>query len=238
MRWRLTVGSSSARVGMPSSSSSSRVTKRSPRRQTRNARWARYPWPALAPLKVRMALHTGEAQVIDDDYVGVALHVVARLCGAGHGGQVLLSDTTHALTNDVSTLALGIHRLRDVPAPMHIYQLCGEGLGQDHPPLRTVSGSANNLPVARDALIGRELDLVEVAEALQEHRLVTLVGSGGAGKTRLALEVAAALLGREAGRVVVRSARTRHGTGPDRGVDGRGAAHQRARPRASGQDAP
>jgi predicted ATPase/class 3 adenylate cyclase len=154
-----------------------------------------YPWPELAPLKVRMALHTGEAQVIDDDYVGVALHVVARLCAAGHGGQVLLSDTTHALTNDATTLALGVHRLRDVPVPMPIYQLCGEGLQQDHPPLRTVSGSANNLPAARDALIGRELDMVEVAEALQEHRLVTLVGPGGAGKTRLALEVAAALLG-------------------------------------------
>jgi predicted ATPase/class 3 adenylate cyclase len=154
-----------------------------------------FPWPDDARIRVRMALHTGEARIVDDDYVGVALHVAARLCSAGHGGQVLLSDSTRGLVRHASVLSLGTHRLRDVPEPMEIFQLTGPGLEQDFPAVRTLSGLPNNLPVPRDRVFGRELDIADVEWALGTHRLVTLVGPGGAGKTRLALEVAVATLG-------------------------------------------
>jgi predicted ATPase/class 3 adenylate cyclase len=149
-----------------------------------------YAWPDGVTLRVRMALHTGEARVVDGDYVGMPLHVVARLCSAGHGGQVLVSETTRALVESAPVCALGSHRLRDVPAPIAVFQL-GSG---EFPPLRTLSSLPNNLPAASDRLVGRELELVEVAEALTDRRLVTLIGPGGAGKTRLALEVAASVL--------------------------------------------
>jgi predicted ATPase/class 3 adenylate cyclase len=155
-----------------------------------------HPWPVATPLKVRMALHTGEAEVVDDDYVGIPLHAVARLCGAGHGGQVLLSSTTRALvSHDIDVIDLGSHDLRDVAQPMQIFQLCGDGLPREFAPLRTRSAQPNNLPSTLDRLIGRDLETVEVIAALHDHRLVTLTGSGGSGKTRLALEVGAALVG-------------------------------------------
>jgi predicted ATPase/class 3 adenylate cyclase len=152
-------------------------------------------WPVPTTLKVRMALHTGEARVVDDDYVGLALHVVARLCNAGHGGQVLLSSSTYALTPDVDVLDLGLHELRDVAEPMHVFQLCEGDLARDFPALRTRSARPNNLPIALDRLIGRDLEAIEVVAALHNHRLVTLTGSGGSGKTRLALDVAASAVG-------------------------------------------
>jgi predicted ATPase/class 3 adenylate cyclase len=152
-----------------------------------------YAWPVPA-LRVRMALHTGEARVVDDDYVGLALHVVARLCNAGHGGQVLLSPVTRALAGDVDLVDLGSHQLRDVPEPLQVFQVCGDGLSRDFPALRTLDARPNNLPVSMDRLIGRDLETVEVAAALHEHRLVTLTGSGGSGKTRLALEVGTSLV--------------------------------------------
>ncbi|MDQ1449421.1 MAG: hypothetical protein QOC79_2392 [Actinomycetota bacterium] len=151
-------------------------------------------WPGGVSVRVRMALHTGEAQIVDDDYVGVALHVVARLCAAGHGGQVLISESTRALARQTSVVSLGTHRLRDVPEPMEVFQLEADGLDAEFPPLRTLSAAPNNLPTATDQTIGREVDIVEVAEALVDHRLVTLTGAGGAGKTRLAVEVATAVV--------------------------------------------
>jgi predicted ATPase len=154
-----------------------------------------FPWPPGARLRVRMALHTGEARVVDDDYVGAPLHVVARMCAAGNGEQILLSDATHGVAQDPSVISLGTHRLRDVPDEIEIFQLAGEGLDGDFPPLKTLSAQPNNLPFASDQLVGRELDIVEVAEAVSAHRLVTLTGVGGVGKTRLALEVAASMLG-------------------------------------------
>ena len=149
-----------------------------------------HDWPAGTSLRVRMALHTGEATVVDGDYVGLPLHVVARLCAAGHGGQVLVSAATHALVSSAPVTSLGSHRLRDVPEALEIFQL-GEG---DFPSLRTLSARPNNLPAPPDRLIGRELAVVEVAEALTDRRLVTLLGPGGTGKTRLALETAASVL--------------------------------------------
>jgi predicted ATPase/class 3 adenylate cyclase len=152
-------------------------------------------WAIPTPLKVRMALHTGHAQVVDGDYVGLALHVVARLCSAGHGEQVLLSSTTRALAPGPEVLELGRHELRDVTEPLEIFQLCGDGLRRDFPPLRTKSAQPNNLPSALDRLIGRDLETVEIIASLHNRRLVTLTGSGGSGKTRLAIEVGASLVG-------------------------------------------
>jgi predicted ATPase/class 3 adenylate cyclase len=152
-----------------------------------------HPWP-VPSLKVRMALHTGEARVVDDDYVGLALHVVARLCSAAHGEQVVLSPATRALAGDADLVDLGSHQLRDVAEPVQVFQVCADGLSRDFPALRTLDARPNNLPVSVDRLIGRDLETVEVAAALHEHRLVTLMGSGGSGKTRLALEVGASLV--------------------------------------------
>jgi predicted ATPase/class 3 adenylate cyclase len=155
---------------------------------------AGHAWPVGAPVRVRMALHTGEPRVVDGDYVGVPLHVVARLCSAAHGGQVLMSDATRVLAGHRDVDDLGAHRLRDVPEPVAIFQLVADGLARDFPPPRTLSALPNNLPVPTDRLFGRELDVIAVADALDETRLLTLVGPGGAGKTRLSLDAAAALL--------------------------------------------
>ena len=112
-----------------------------------------YPWPAGVSLRVRMALHTGEARVVDDDYVGVPLHVVARLCAAGHGGQILVSETTRALAPTPTLQSLGMHRLRDVPDPVEIFQVSVKmGLEANFPSLRTLSSLPNNLPAAADQL--------------------------------------------------------------------------------------
>jgi predicted ATPase/class 3 adenylate cyclase len=155
---------------------------------------ARHPWAEDEAVRVRMALHTGSVQVVDDDYVGIALHVAARLCGASHGGQVLLSPATYVLAPDTQVRELGVHRLRDVPEAMPVYQLVADGLATDFPPPRTLDARPNNLPIPVDEFVGRILESIEVAESLREHRIVTLVGPGGAGKTRLATEVARSVL--------------------------------------------
>ena len=155
----------------------------------RSGRWLGDSGP-LDDLRVRMAVHTGDGQVFDDDYVGFALHVVARLCSAGHGRQVLVSGATRALVADAELHPLGRHRLRDVPEPVEVFQLAGAGLDQDFPPLRNVVDPPTNLPVPADRLVGRDREVIEVAESLEAHRLVTLTGPGGSGKTRLALATA------------------------------------------------
>jgi len=137
-----------------------------------------------AGVRVRMGLHTGEASISDGGYVGVDVHRAARICAAGHGGQVLLSDATARLV-DVDLHDLGEHRLKDLSAPLRLYQL-GHA---DFPPLRSLNFT--NLPVQQNQLVGRERELDEATTLLREHRLVTLVGPGGIGKTRLALQVAA-----------------------------------------------
>jgi predicted ATPase len=137
-------------------------------------------------VRVRMGLHTGEATVTEEGYVGMAVHHAARVMGAGHGGQVLLSQTTRDLLDAGFELRdLGEHRLKDLSAPQRLYQL-GHA---DFPPLKTLHQT--NLPIQATPLIGRERELEELAEYLAEHRLVTLVGPGGTGKTRLALQAAA-----------------------------------------------
>ena len=133
---------------------------------------------------MRMGLHTGEPLLTSEGYVGMDVHRAARICSAAHGGQVVLSDATARLV-DVDLHDLGEHRLKDLSAPQHLYQL-GHA---EFPPIRTLNFT--NLPVQPTALVGRDREREQGSELLREHRLVTFVGAGGTGKTRLALQVAA-----------------------------------------------
>ncbi len=143
------------------------------------------------PLRVRMGLHTGEAMVTAEGYVGVEVHRAARIAGAGHGGQVVFSETTRRLLpDDLSVRDLGLHRLKDLIGAEHLYQL-GE---ENFPALRTID--ATNLPNAANRLIGRDREVEELVSVLTgDTRLLTITGPGGTGKTRLSLQVAAELVG-------------------------------------------
>jgi predicted ATPase/class 3 adenylate cyclase len=157
------------------------------------------PWPADAPLRVRMALHTGDAALRDGDYLGAAVNRCARLRAAAHGGQVLLSSATQELVEDdlpaaVSLRDLGLHRLRDLHRAEHVFQLLHPELPAEFPPLQSLDVLPNNLPQQLTSFIGREQEMAEVKQLLATTRLLTLAGSGGTGKTRLALQVAADLL--------------------------------------------
>jgi len=147
---------------------------------------------AEGPVRVRMGLYTGEPRVTDEGYVGLDVHKGARIAAVGHGGQVLLSQTTRALV-DAPTRDLGPHRLKDLSAPEHIYQLEIEGLQSDFPLLKTIEAGMRNLPAPRTSFVGRANELAEIERLLDKPdcRLLTLVGPGGVGKTRLALEAAA-----------------------------------------------
>ncbi len=141
---------------------------------------------AAGPIRVRIGVHTGEPLVTDEGYVGIDVHRGARLAAAGHGGQVLLSETTRAALDGGAELRdLGEQRLKDLGAPVRIYQL-GDG---DYPPLKVLYRST--LPVQPSPLVGRDRELAEGGRLLGEHRLLTLTGAGGSGKTRLALQLAA-----------------------------------------------
>jgi predicted ATPase/predicted negative regulator of RcsB-dependent stress response len=146
---------------------------------------------AGGPVRVRMGLHTGEPNVIDGDYVGPDVHRAARIMAAGHGGQVLLSQTTRDLVDSAVELRdLGEHLLKDISAPIRLFQL-GDG---EFPPLRSLSQA--QLPAALEPLVGRKRELAELVQLFRRGgaRLVTLTGPGGIGKTRLALAVAADLV--------------------------------------------
>ena len=155
------------------------------------------PWPTGSPLRVRMALHTGEAELRDRDYYGQAVNRCGRLRAAAYGGQVLLSGSTYDLVRDappenVTLLDLGQYQLRDIILPERIYQLSDPDLPSTFPPLRILEARQNNLPVQTTSLIGREKEIAEVTRLMLggEVRLLTLTGPGGIGKTRLAVEVA------------------------------------------------
>jgi predicted ATPase/class 3 adenylate cyclase len=143
-------------------------------------------------IAVRMGLHSGEPQLTDEGYVGLDVHKGARIAAVGHGGQVLLSEATHGLVQ-APVRDLGPHRLKDLTAPERIYQLEVEGLRSDFPLLKTLDAGITNLPSPRTSFVGRRVELDEIDRRLEdpECRLLTLVGPGGAGKTRLALEAAA-----------------------------------------------
>ena len=144
-------------------------------------------------LPVRMGLATGEAELRDGDYFGTVLNRAARVMAAGHGGQILAAESTAGLLSGVDLIDLGPRRLRDVPTPVQVFQVQAEGLRTDFPSLRAVDVTPGNLRSALTSFIGRESEVEEVKGALHEHRLVTLTGVGGVGKTRLASEVAAHL---------------------------------------------
>lgn len=136
--------------------------------------------------RVRMGLHTGEPLLVNGRYSGIEVHQAARIVAAGHGGQVLISETTRdLLAPSVLVRDLGSHRLKDLGEPVHLYQL-GEA---EFPPLRSLNST--NLPIQPTPLIGREQEVREAGRLLRAHRLVTLTGPGGSGKTRLALQLAA-----------------------------------------------
>jgi class 3 adenylate cyclase len=156
------------------------------------------PW-AVGPLRVRMALHTGEADERGGDYFGAPLNRCARILAAGHGGQVLLSQGTSELVRDVlpervGLTALGQHRLRDLARPEVLHQLTHPDLLAEFPPLRSLATFAHNLPLQTTTFVGREEETEEVKRLLATTRILTLTGTGGAGKTRLALQVSADLL--------------------------------------------
>ena len=163
---------------------------------------AEHPWPTSAPLRVRMAIHSGDAEFRNDDYFGPSLNRVARLLAIGYGGQVLVSAAGAALVADdlpsgATLLDRGEHHLKDLARPEHVYQLAGPGLAVEFPPLRSGSGPSN-LPADLTTFIGRTREAAEVRVLLQTHRLATLVGVGGTGKTRLMLHVADEVSGRHA----------------------------------------
>jgi predicted ATPase len=140
---------------------------------------------ADGPIRVRMGLHTGEPTRTDEGYVGIDVHRAARIAAAGHGGQILLSQATRDLAGADRPRDLGLHRLKDLAAPERLYQLGDD----DFPPLKSLDQT--NLPVQPTPLVGRERELADVLALLALHRIVTLTGPGGSGKTRLALQAAA-----------------------------------------------
>ncbi len=150
-------------------------------------------------IKVRMGLHTGEAELRDGDYFGTSLNRTGRIMAVGYGGQVLLSDVTaglvrEALPAETSLQDLGEHRLKGLSNPEHLWQVIAPGLPGGFPPLQSLSTLPNNLPLQLTSFIGREKERTEIKELLHSARLVTLTGSGGTGKTRLSLEVGGDLL--------------------------------------------
>jgi predicted ATPase/class 3 adenylate cyclase/DNA-binding winged helix-turn-helix (wHTH) protein len=153
------------------------------------------PWAVTGPLRVRMGLHSGEAQHRGGDYFGAALNRAERIMSAGHGGQVLCSAATGTLVRDtlptgVGLVDLGEHRLRDLSRPEKIFQVGHADLAGEFPPLRSLDVFVGNLPSPVSSFIGRGRELASVAAALGEARTVTLTGVGGVGKTRLALQAA------------------------------------------------
>ncbi len=156
-------------------------------------------WGETGPLRVRMAIHTGVAEFRENDYFGPTMNRVARLLAAGHGGQVLLSYASWELVRDqlpqgVSLRDLGERRLKDLNRPERISQLIIEGLPTEFPPLRSMEVVPNNLPVQLTSFVGREREMTEVKRLLGTTHLLTLTGTGGTGKTRLSLQVAADIL--------------------------------------------
>lgn len=158
-------------------------------------------WGATGPLRVRVGIHTGEAQCRDGDYFGPVLNRAARLMAVAHGGQIVCSRATadlarDALAGDMKLIDLGEHRLRDLSRPERVFQVDAPGLGSDFSPLRSLDAFPGNLPLQVSSFIGRGHDVEQAAGALGQSRVVTLTGVGGVGKTRLALQVAAEVLPR------------------------------------------
>jgi predicted ATPase/class 3 adenylate cyclase len=142
-------------------------------------------------LPVRMGVATGEAELQESDYFGTVLNRAARVMAAGHGGQILVAESTAGLLSGVDLVDLGRRRLRDLPNPVEVFQVRAAGLRTEFPPLRTLDATPGNLRPAVTSFIGRDSEVTEVQAKISAHRLLTLTGVGGVGKTRLAFEAAA-----------------------------------------------
>lgn len=163
----------------------------------------RHPWPGDVPLRVRIGIHTGEPQRHEDGYIGIDVHLAARIAGTANGAQIVLSATTQELVGvhggDYRLRDLGWHRLKDIAEAAHLFDVVAPGLEADHPPLRSL-GTRASLPTYATELVGRAREVAEVSDLIDRGgvRLVTLTGTGGTGKTRLAVAVAAELEHRSA----------------------------------------
>jgi len=161
---------------------------------------ASHPWPEGVVVRVRMGIHTGEPTLVGDHYVGLDVHRAARIAATGYGGQVLLSERTHAMAQarlpaGAEVRDLGEHRLKDLHRPEHIYQLAIPGLPADFPPLKSLEVLVTNLPALQlTSFVGRDREMAEIKAQVAAARLLTLLGPGGTGKTRLALEMGSGLL--------------------------------------------
>src|SRR3989454_3578158 len=149
-------------------------------------RLQQHAWPDGAAVQVRVGLHTGEATLVGNEYLGLDVHRAARVASAGNGGQVLLSETTRALVDHVLPAGLGlkdlgIHRLKDLAHPERLFQLVIEGLPADFPALRTLEATPNNLPTQMTSFVGRDDQVSEAGQLLTRARLLTLTGPGGTG---------------------------------------------------------
>ena len=158
-----------------------------------------HPWPEGGTIRVRIGVHTGEATLVGNEYLGLDVHRAARVASAGHGGQVLVSESTralvdHALPPGLALKDLGLHRLKDLAQPERLFQLMVEGLPGEFPQLKTLEATPNNLPTQLTSFIGRDDQVREARQLLARSRLLTLTGPGGTGKTRLSLEIAANVL--------------------------------------------
>ena len=158
-------------------------------------------WPETGPLRIRMGIHTGEAEYRDGDYYGGAVNRAARITDAAHGGQILCSLATEELIREslrgsVTLIDLGEHHLRDLSRPERLFQLQAPDLRSTFPPGRSLEGFPGNLPRRTTSFIGREDEVRRVGEALDRAPIVTLTGVGGVGKTRLAVQAAADVLPR------------------------------------------
>src|SRR3954471_19633827 len=155
-------------------------------------------WDGIAGLKVRIGLHTGEAELREGDYYGSTLNRAARLMGVAHGDQIVVSQLTGELVRDalpdgVELVDLGEHRLRDVAAPIQVFQVAHPELPREFPQLQSSPISIGNLPSQLTSFVGRDEEVAALTQAVGRAHLVTLTGTGGVGKTRLAIQVAANL---------------------------------------------
>jgi predicted ATPase/class 3 adenylate cyclase len=156
---------------------------------------AQHDWPEGNSVRVRMGMHTGLAVLSGDDYIGLDIHLAARIAAAAHGGQVVVSEPTRAvvesgLPDGVSLRDLGRHRLKDIEQPIHLWDVVIDGLPAEFPAIRSLDARPTNLPQQRTSFVGREREAADVTDLLGHSRLVTLTGPGGTGKTRLAVKVA------------------------------------------------